>query len=359
MKCMDCEESLMPPARRAVTLEHATQLWEVLQVDNMEFTVDDTTYHFQVLVDEASGYGAANFFFSHPARESRCPSGMEVLQHLHQGWIQYFGYPRCIKLDKEVPIAANSWMNGQKLMELNLKESLPKHMDRLERSRGDWHFEEEVVGSTEIFISTARTGNMAMVAAHNTMSNIGGYSPMQWVFGRNPTDGDRLHDGPDLPYWAGMSSEEKMRQRLQLRLDAGQKHQEFTLNEKIKQANNTRMPNLVNYHPGDLVFYKRYQPPQDKQERSHIPWTFHGGVWLVGMVLRECWPWRPESPMMEMDDPQADCLDHCPWKTEAGDFTTTSLCFRTRTCRCRIFQLYLGYTMDVWRPDIADQQRRV
>ena len=31
------------------------------------------------------------------------------------------------------------------------------------------------------------------------------------------------------------------------------------------------MPNLVNYHPGDLVFYKRYQPPQDKQERSHIP----------------------------------------------------------------------------------------
>ena len=102
MKCMDCEESLMPPARRAVTLEHATQLWEVLQVDNMEFTVDDTTYHFQVFGGRGFRLrGSKNFFFSHPARESRCPTGMEVLQHLHQGWIQYFGYPRCIKLDKE------------------------------------------------------------------------------------------------------------------------------------------------------------------------------------------------------------------------------------------------------------------
>ena len=272
MKCMDCEESLMPPARRAVTLEHATQLWEVLQVDNMEFTVDDTTYHFQVLVDEASGYGAANFFFSHPARESRCPTGMEVLQHLHQGWIQYFGYPRCIKLDKEGAHRSkqlDEWAEAHGVELEGIPAEAHGQIGKVERLIGT--LKRKLMAHLRSSSAPPELATWAMVAAHNTMSNLGGYSPMQWVFGRNPTDGDRLHDGPDLPYWAGMSSEEKMRQRLQLRLDAGQKHQEFTLNEKIKQANNTRMPNLVNYHPGDLVFYKRYQPPQDKQERSHIP----------------------------------------------------------------------------------------
>ena len=52
---MDCEEEAIPPSRRAVTLEGATQLWEAVQLDNMEVTTGDETYHFQILLDEASG----------------------------------------------------------------------------------------------------------------------------------------------------------------------------------------------------------------------------------------------------------------------------------------------------------------
>lgn len=43
---------------------------------------------------------------------------------------------------------------------------------------------------------------------------------MQWVFGRNPTEADRLREGPDLPYWSGMSTGEKMKERLEQRLQA-------------------------------------------------------------------------------------------------------------------------------------------
>ena len=55
--CPDCQEAAIPPSRRAVTLEQATELWEVIQVDNMEINIGDHSYHFQIITDEASGYG--------------------------------------------------------------------------------------------------------------------------------------------------------------------------------------------------------------------------------------------------------------------------------------------------------------
>ena len=49
----------------------------------------------------------------------------------------------------------------------------------------------------------------SMVAAHNSMARRGGYSPIQWVFGKDFTDADRLHDGPDLPFWSSLNTDEK------------------------------------------------------------------------------------------------------------------------------------------------------
>ena len=101
--CPDCQEAAVPPARRAVTIEQATELWEVIQIDNMEITVGDHTYHFQIIIDEASGYGAANYLFKHDAAPgcSRNATTLECIEALYKGWIQYFGYPKMIKLDKE------------------------------------------------------------------------------------------------------------------------------------------------------------------------------------------------------------------------------------------------------------------
>ena len=52
---------------------------------------------------EASGYGAGNFLFKHPADpgHTRNTTTAESLEAIHKTWIQYFGYPKMIKLDKE------------------------------------------------------------------------------------------------------------------------------------------------------------------------------------------------------------------------------------------------------------------
>lgn len=64
---MDCEEAkMLNPQRREFTIETAENLWGVVQLDNFESTYGDQTYHWQLMVEEASGYAAANFAGSSP-----------------------------------------------------------------------------------------------------------------------------------------------------------------------------------------------------------------------------------------------------------------------------------------------------
>ena len=89
---------------------------------NMEITVGDFTYHFQIIIDEASGYGAANYLFKHDAAPgcSRNAATMGCIEALYKGWIQCFGYPKMIKLDKEG--AHRGRQLEKKVMEWKLKQ---------------------------------------------------------------------------------------------------------------------------------------------------------------------------------------------------------------------------------------------
>lgn len=59
-----------------MTIETATEGRKVVQFDNMEVTVGNEIDHFQICIDEASGFGAATFLFTHP--------GLKVARQL--GW---------------------------------------------------------------------------------------------------------------------------------------------------------------------------------------------------------------------------------------------------------------------------------
>lgn len=101
LHCMDCQEASIPPSRRVTTLETSTELWEVVQVDNMEITIGGWTYHFQLMVDEASSHGVVSFLFAHQASDSRNATSEEIIDSLQKHWIQYFGYAKKFKYDQE------------------------------------------------------------------------------------------------------------------------------------------------------------------------------------------------------------------------------------------------------------------
>ena len=270
--CPDCQEAAVPPARRAVTIEQATELWEVIQIDNMEITVGDHTYHFQIIIDEASGYGAANYLFKHDAAPgcSRNATTLECIEALYKGWIQYFGYPKMIKLDKEGAHRGRQleeWAEGHGVEVQAVPAESHGQIGQVERLIGT--LKRKMLAHLRSSDGSPEVAAWAMIGAHNTMSNVGGYSPCQWVFGRNFSDSMRLFDGHDLPYWSGMASSAKMQHQLLCRQEAEKHHREFVLREKTNLAYNTKMAKTVRYDPGALVYYKRYQPPADRNERSH------------------------------------------------------------------------------------------
>ena len=316
LHCMDCEESGIPATRRAVTIEGATELWDTIQIDNMEFTVGDETFHFQIILDEASSYGAASFLFKHEAGKSRNATGNEVIQALHANWIQHFGYPKTIRLDKEGAHrsrALEEWCESHGVELVAIPAEWHQHLGKVERLIGT--LKQKLLAHLRSADCGPEEATHAMMAAHNSCVNVGGYSPMQWVFGKNATMSQRLHDGPDLPYWSGVGADEHMRRSLERRLQAENHHRELTLQHKLNLARNTRLPPEVHYHPGDLVFYKRYQAPADRGERSHqlldVSHPGHGDE----DVLR--WPSPSAAPCR---------LDCCFWQIKESSCPPTSLC---------------------------------
>eukprot|EP00435_Cladocopium_sp_Y103_P011911 s1821_g3.t1 len=271
LHCMDCEEAkMMNPQQRGFTIETAENLWDVVQMDNFEFTYGDQTYHWQLMVDEASGYAVANFLGSHNVKAGYSPSTLEVIQGILKSWIQYFGYPKCFKLDKEgghrgrdleqwgdthgvemefVPAEAHGQIGKVESLIGNLKQKLQTHL------RGE---ESDPISAT-----------WAMVAAHNSVSRRGGFSPIQWVFGRDFTETQRLHDGPDLPHLSSLSADEKFQRTAALRERAKNKYKELQDLEKLSKAHNMKTTAARAFHPGDLVYYKRHQAPTTAEGRSH------------------------------------------------------------------------------------------
>lgn len=89
---MDCEESRMANSQhRGPALETAERPWDVVPLDHFEFYYGMETYHFQLMVDEASGYSVLNYLFKHPTQERRSPSAAEIPHGILRSWIQYFG----------------------------------------------------------------------------------------------------------------------------------------------------------------------------------------------------------------------------------------------------------------------------
>ncbi|CAK9046645.1 unnamed protein product [Durusdinium trenchii] len=51
-QCPECQELRAAPLNPALSIEKSEMLWETLVIDNMGFTVDDTTYHYMAMIDE-------------------------------------------------------------------------------------------------------------------------------------------------------------------------------------------------------------------------------------------------------------------------------------------------------------------
>ena len=97
-KCSVCAERPRVQPRHLASLEPLPPKWHTISADIGHFHHAETNEHaqFMVIIDECSRFRTARILTKGSKQQ---PTAAACLQYLREGWTQYFGNPRCLRLD--------------------------------------------------------------------------------------------------------------------------------------------------------------------------------------------------------------------------------------------------------------------
>ena len=290
--CAECQELRAAPLDPSSSLFKSETLWETIVMDNAEITVDQTTVHIMLMIDEASRLLCPHFLFEHPADQSRNATGEEVVTGLQDSWIRHFGMPAKLRLDPEGAFRSNTlvqWCEERGIEVFPCAAEAHEQIGIAERAI------QTVKATTRQILQSGETKVWdAIVQAcqtHNEFEKVEGYSPFQWAFGRQPTLTGRFHDkGYDEPWLTSSAVPgSSMSMNLKLRVRAQQaflKQQSF---EAITRAANAKTRKALVFLPGDVVYSKRIKPPAQPQAQvrlAHKRWRWYGPARVLASETR-------------------------------------------------------------------------
>eukprot|EP00439_Symbiodinium_sp_Y106_P058651 s5262_g8.t1 len=272
-KCDVCLENQIKSSRPAVSLHREDRLWCTLQIDGFYMRMGNEVFHYVLMVDEASGFCMIEEMMRHPDSQMRQMTTAQVCRVLETRWFQIFGFPENIKLDPE------GAFRGLELREYCLSrgvELLPvpaefhEGISEVERTIGTIRRKVETFMRQEQYHPTRAAAQM--VAAHNSLARSSGWSPVQWAFGREVTNTGHSRERPgEVCAQSAMSDPtHSMHESLQLRTRAEKAFLEYRERELLSRASNSKTRPVKQFLPGDLIFYQRYQVPQDTPANSVV-----------------------------------------------------------------------------------------
>ena len=280
-QCPDCQEMRLADVAPAVSLQREGVLWKTIVLDGAEIKYGDTVVHVIIILDEASKYAVAAEIFRRNVEESRNTTAEEMVKALETHWAMHYGLPSKIRLDPEGSYRSNlllSWCEDRGIELMPCAAEAHEQIGEVE----------SLIRKLKQDVRTVLNGQEAVdpfgaltsvVAAHNTMERVQGFSPCQWVFGRQFTLSGRLFDDgmEDSIFGSQGTPGHSMQKNLQLRLRAESVYRKSQAQDKISRALNTRGRPQARFLPGDLVYYKRVKPPADSPANP--------------MVSQKLWRW--------------------------------------------------------------------
>ena len=259
LHCLECAEGKISTPGPSVSLHKEETLWSTLQMDSFTFRYNGKVHHFLLCLDEASGFSVVQEMLVHQEEEHENINTPSVVATLEQSWIQYFGFPKRIRLDQEGAFRGtglHDWC-GERGIELDFVPA-EHHESTGDVERAIGELRKKMVAHLRNEDVTPRQAAWSMCSAHNHVARVGGFSPAQWAFGRGVPDPDNL---------AALSSQadpaHEMHGNLNLRLRAEQRYRELQAKAKVSRALNSKVQRSTQFLPGDLVFYRRYKVPAD------------------------------------------------------------------------------------------------
>ena len=288
--CPDCQEMRLPDLAPSVSLQQSEVPWKVIQIDNAEVRVDDVVTHFMVITDEATHFAVVAKLFERNFQDGRNATAEEAILALEQSWTQAYGFPDRIRCDPEGCFRSKlleAWASdlgievtpcpAEAHHQIGQVESLVKKLkqDAITLLAG------HPVGAHRALLHSA--------AAHNTVHRVQGFSPAQWAFGRDFGPGGRLFESEqDLPVVQNSVLQgHTFHDHMEVRRAAEDIARRSQATYQLGRMLNMKSRRKLQFVPGDLVYYRRVQPPADAPAHPGLGFAKVGlGRWFgPGRVL--------------------------------------------------------------------------
>ena len=340
-RCSVCEEKQRVSSRHVASLEPLPPKWCTVTADVGHFQHPTSHEHIQFLliIDEGSRFRTARILTKGQKQQ---PTALSCLRYFQEGWAQYFGHPRVLRLDP-----AGSFRSQL------VADYCDKHSIFLDIVPGEAHWkigvcEQAIQGVKEILKKLCDVApdiclEEALATAVRTFNQrdvIRGFSPYQHALGREPDETGRIIEGLQgfPPKLLVENATDEFERAARLRAEAEKAHSDWQARQRLVRAENSRHKPRLDFEPGELVFFWRTQEsgrhkrqPGAKQGRFLGParilaveskresdGTLKAGssVWLVrGRNLLKCCPeqLRRASPREELIEAVSEPTERVPW----------------------------------------------
>ena len=261
-KCDVCKEKQRPPPRNLASLEPLPPKLYTIGADigHWVHPHSEESHQFMIIVDEGSRFRAGRILSS---GSKQSPNAQSCLSYLQEGWVQYFGFPRALRLDPAGAFrsaAVEAWCD--------------KHSIFLDIVPGEAHWkigtvENAVRGIKELMTKlslsdpdiTAPEALAEAIWAFNHREIIRGFSPAQHILGQAPDETGRfLPSGSDVhPNLLVENPSGEFERAATRRAEAEKALAEWTAKQRIMRAQHSKHRPCFDFEPGELVYYWRCQ----------------------------------------------------------------------------------------------------
>ena len=266
-KCSACQEKVkLPQSENPSSFDEIPRRFEVVGSDlaEWEHPVTKKKMKFLIMMCEGCRVVVGRWLFDYEEGQSRNATSPELLHHFQEGWRQYFGKPRKLRVDPE-----GAWMSNETLNKLASENIF------LDPIAGEAHWQlgvvenviktiKEIMDGLALEFGDQVSGRECLaraVGAHNEQDMVRGFSPLQHVLGRAPdVDGqlwDNAADYNQLPTVDAEKVDEEFGASHEKRRKAESLMTDAIYKRRLERAERARNRRLLIYEPGQLVHYFR------------------------------------------------------------------------------------------------------
>ena len=274
--CSVCQEKQRVNFKHVASIEPLPPKFSVVSADGGKFVHPHTQEEceFACVIDEGSRFRIARIL-KHGKKQTM-NAGL-FIQYFREGWMQYFGCPNTLRLD---PAGA---FRSQELERFCDDNSI-----FLDVIPGEAHWFigtcEQAVQGLKVLMEKLILADHGMTVEEalaesarvfNHREMVRGYSPVQHVLGRAPDETGRFVHSlcNPLPETLLENPNGEFERNVERMKQAEQALSEWQAQQKVTKALNSKGQRLMDYRPGDLIYYWR---KQIKGEPAHKNGKFLG-----------------------------------------------------------------------------------